>query len=567
MKNIPLYGVRQITDLKDMINSSIAQYRDKPAFWTKEKGTSEYKPITYGRLKEEMDALGTALIDLGLKDKRIAVIGENRYEWALTYLTLVGGVGVTVPIDRELPENEIASLLKRARVDAVVFSGNSISKLAGFIADENNSRILFVSMDKPTLERVLFLGDLIDSGKKLLSRGDTTYLDAKIDPESMNIMLFTSATTDTSKVVMLSQNNICVNLMSMCKMIDIKPEDIFFSLLPLHHTYECTCGFLCPLYRGASIAYCEGLRHIAKNLQESKATVFLGVPLIFETMYKKIWDQAKKSGSHKKLKFGVILCNFLKIFNVDLTKKLFAPIYESFGGNLRLMISGAAGINPAVAKGYRNFGLGFLQGYGLTECSPIVALNRDVDFKDAAAGLPLPGVEVKINEPADDGIGEIICKGGNVMLGYYNDEETTAEVLKDGWFYTGDLGYIDGDGFIYITGRKKHVIVTKNGKNIYPEEIEALINEIPYVKESIVYGKEDDKSGETVIAALIVPDMEVLDAQGKTLADCKTMLEEDIKVINKKLVIYKYVRDFTIREQEFAKTTTKKIKRYMEGVE
>lgn len=567
MKNIPLYEVREIRDLKDMINSSIKLFKDKPAFWVKEKGSPEYKPVTYGQVKIEMDALGTALFDLGLNGKRIAIIGENRYEWALTYLTVVSGTGLVVPIDKELPENEIISLMKRAQIDAVIYSGNISSKMSTFISDENNSHINFICMDKPESGKVLYLRDLIETGKKLLETGKKDYLEAQIDPEEMNIMLFTSATTDTSKVVMLSQKNICVNLMSMCKMIDIRSEDIFFSLLPLHHTYECTCGFLCPFYRGSSIAYCEGLRHIAKNLQESKATIFLGVPLIFETMYKKIWDSAKKSGSDKKLKTGIKICNFMKTFKVDLTKKLFAPIYESFGGNLRLMISGAAGINPSVAKGYRDFGLGFLQGYGLTECSPIVALNRDVDFKDSAAGLAMPGVEVKINEPGEDGIGEIICKGENVMLGYYNDEVNTAKVIKDGWFYTGDLGYMDSDGFVYITGRKKHVIVTKNGKNIYPEEIETLINEISYVKESIVYGKEDEKSGEMIVAALIVPDMEKLESEGKTIKDVEKMLEEDIKVINKKLVLYKYIRDYTIREQEFAKTTTKKIKRYMEKVD
>jgi len=578
MKNIPLYEVRKINDLKEMITSSVELYKDKPVFWVKQKGQKDqngqdgYQSISYKQMKADLDALGTALVDMGLSGKRIAVIGENRYEWAISYLAVVTGTGIVVPIDKELPQSEIISLTKRAEVNAIIFSGNNYSVISEIIANKDNHNITFINMDGLQTENgILAYKDLISKGKELLNKGDSRFINSTIDAKKMSILLFTSATTEKSKAVMLSHNNICINLMSMSSMIYIAPSDIFFSILPLHHTYECTCGFLCPIYRGASIAYCEGLRHIQKNLQESKATVMLAVPLIFETMYRRIWDQAKKSGSDKKLKTGLKLSNFLRKFDIDITKKLFAPIYSSFGGNIRLLISGAAGINPVVAKGYRDLGLFFIQGYGLTECSPIAALNRDVDFKDDAAGLPLPGMKIKTDSPNEEGIGEIVVKGDNVMLGYYGNPEATNKVLKDGWFYTGDLGFIDKDGFVHITGRKKHVIVTKNGKNIYPEEIETLLNQSKYIKESLVYGKDDPEYGDVVVSAAIVPNIENMqeDAQGKILSkdEIHELIRKEVKQINKKLVIYKYIRDFNIRENEFAKTTTKKIKRYMEKVD
>lgn len=601
MKDIPLYEVRKIKDIKDMINSSIEIYGSKPAFWVKQKGTDKYLAISYYELKKDLDALGTALIDLGLKDKRIAIIGENRYEWAVSYLAIVAGTSIVVPIDRELPKSEIESLLIRAEVDAIIFSGNNYSHISE-VAKKNNAVKYYINMDgketnyietnntgsdntssdntgsnnfqtdnTKTRNTILAYKDLIKKGKELLNNGDAKFINAAIDAESMSILLFTSATTDKSKAVMLSQKNICINLMAMSSMVYIDPKDIFFSILPLHHTYECTCGFLCALYRGASIAYCEGLRHIQKNLQESKATVMLAVPLIFEAMYRRIWDQAKKSSADKKLKTAIKISNLLNKFGINITRKLFAPVYNNFGGNIRLFISGAAGIDPHIAKGFRDFGLIFVQGYGLTECSPIAALNRDVYCKDDAAGLPLPGLEVKIDLPNEEGVGEIKVKGENVMLGYYGDSEATEKVLKSGWFYTGDLGFIDSDGFVHITGRKKHVIVTKNGKNIYPEEIETLLNKSPYIMESMVYGKDDSEFGDVVVSAAVVPDMEKIqeDFAGKTLSqeEIHELIRKEVKQVNKKLVTYKYVKDFHLRENEFAKTTTKKIKRYMEKVE
>lgn len=567
MKNIPLYEVRSIKNLKDMIDSSVKLYGDKAAFLVKGKNGGNYSTITYKQFKQDLDALGTALIDLGLKGKKVAIIGENRYEWALSYLAVVNGTGIVVPIDKELPQNEIENLLRRSEADAIIFS-QTVSSHVTNIAQNNKDVNYFINMDaEEDDDNIISFRKLLARGKQLLEEENRSFIDAVIDEKAMNILLFTSATTDTAKAVMLSHENICSNLMAMSTMIYIDPSDIFLSVLPLHHTYECTCGFLCALYRGAAIAYCEGLRHIQKNLQESKATVMLAVPLIYEAIYKRIWDQARKNNMEGKLKLAIKLSNLLRKFGINITRKLFAAIYDNFGGNIRLFISGAAAIDPHVAKGFRDFGLIFVQGYGLTECSPIVALNRDVDFKDDAAGLPLPGSEVRIANPNSEGIGEIIIKGKGVMLGYYKDEEATRNSIKDGWFYTGDLGYIDKDGFVHITGRKKHVIVTKNGKNIYPEEIETLLNRSPYIKESMVYGKNDDIHGEVVVSAVIVPDMEkVQEDFNRTLSDeeLHELIKNEIKEVNKKLVMYKYIRDFSLRETEFKKTTTKKIKRYME---
>jgi len=357
--------------------------------------------------------------------------------------------------------------------------------------------------------------------------------------------------------------------MAMSSMVYIDNNDIFLSILPIHHAYECTCGFLCPIYRGSSIAYFEGLRHIVKNLKESKATIVLGVPLIFESMYKKIIDQvSKKPNGLLKLKTAIKINNLLKIFKIDLSKKFFAPVHENLGGNIRLFISGAAAIDPAVSKGFRDLGINFLQGYGLTECSPIVALNRDVDFKDDAAGIALTNLKVVIENKNSEGIGEIIVKGPSVMLGYYENEEANQEAFSNGWFKTGDLGYIDKDHFIHITGRKKNVIVTKNGKNIFPEEIETLLNMNNYIKESMVFGKKDKDSDDAIIAAAIVPDMEKIaeDFNDKEISKefIYDLVKSHVKEVNNNLVSYKHIKEIEIREKEFEKTTTKKIKRYME---
>lgn len=567
MKYENLYKVRPIKDLKDMLNSSTELYGDKAAFLSKPKGKSEYEPITYKQYKSDVEAFGTALTDLGLKGSKIALIGENRYEWSVSYLSIVNGTGIVVPLDKELPVNEIENLIVRSKAKAIIYSGNISEKIEPLFK-KNTAIEYFIGMDVDRSDsKTLSFKALLEKGHELVKAGNRDFIDVEIVPDVMNMLLFTSGTTDTSKAVMLSHKNICENLMNMCSMLYIDEKDTFLSILPIHHTYECTCGFLCQIYRGCTIAYCEGLRHIVKNLKESKCTIMLGVPLIFEAMYRQIMNQAIKQKGKAAVKFALGLSNALRKVNIDIRRKLFKQIHDSLGGHIRLFISGAAGIDPQIARGFRDLGIPLVQGYGLTECAPIVALNRDCNYKDDAAGLPLPNLEVEIHEPDADGIGEIKCKGPSIMLGYYEDPEATAAVIKDGWFYTGDSGYIDEDGFVHITGRKKNVIVTGNGKNVFPEEIEQLLDRSPYIKESLVYGR-GESDGDTVVCAKIVPDREKIEEDIKENVIPESSVEEiinnEIKKVNKQLVIYKHIKDFSIQDEEFKKTTTRKIKRHEE---
>ena len=414
---------------------------------------------------------------------------------------------------------------------------------------------------------VYSLKKLLERGRELLDQGNKEYLNSEIDNHKMAELLFTSGTTSESKAVMLSHRNICFNIENQCKMLEIVPEDIFLSVLPIHHAYECTCGFLTPLYRGACVAYCEGLRHIAENMKEAHASVILSVPVMFEMIYGKLWEAIRKQGKEKLVKRMIKVTNFLDKLHIHIKRKVFKQIHEQLGGNVKVLIAGAAAINPEVAQGFRDLGILAVQGYGLSECAPIAALNRDVDYKDDAAGLPLVGTEIKIINPNDEGVGEIATKGEHVMLGYYKNEEATKEAIQDGWLHTGDLGYIDSDGFVHITGRKKNVIITKNGKNVYPEEIEKLLSDSPFIKESLVYGK---RNGDNItITAQILLDKDYIEqTYGKSITDekIKKLVWEDVKRINQKLVIYKHIKAIEIREKEFEKTTTLKIKRYKENV-
>lgn len=568
--NTPLYEVREIKDLKEMLVQSTQLFGDKTAFLVKEKGNDDYQPISFKQFKNDVEALGTALMDLGLQGKRIALIGENRYEWAVSYLAVVNGVGTIVPLDKELPVQEIEHLVGVSETNVIIYSGKhreSINSINAALP----GLTLRINMDEDEgTDTSASFHKLIEQGKQLLNQGNTSYIDRTIDPDEMRILLFTSGTTALAKGVMLSHKNICTNLMEMCKMIYIGEKDVFLSVLPIHHAYECTCGFLCQIYRGSTIAYCEGLRHIVKNLKEAKVTVMLGVPLIFEAMYKKVWKQAEKSGMDNKLRIAIKASHLLKSVGIDISKKIFKNIHNALGGHLRLFISGAAGIDPMIAKGFRDIGFSLVQGYGLTECSPIVAVNRDCCYKDDAAGLPLAEMEVKIDNPNEEGIGEIICKGNNVMLGYFQNEDDTAKVIRDGWFHTGDLGFIDQEGFVHITGRQKNVIVTKNGKNIFPEEVETYLNRSDYVAESLVWGKYDEESGETYVNGQILPNFEAIEEElGKDYIEqqVRALIEEEVKKVNHKMPLYKRMTDFTIRKEEFAKTTTKKIKRYLEHPE
>lgn len=566
-----MYPTRPITSLKDLLEQSCNLFSSNKAFIFKKKGTEEIQSVSYRDFKSEVDALGTALIDKGLKDAKIAVLSENRYEWAVSYFAVSGGTGVIIPLDRALPLGDLNNIVNTSEADAIIYS-EKLKEVVQELSHSSPTLKYLIGMDTEYDEgNFLSYKGMVKKGKELLASGNNRFTDAKIDTEKMGIMLFTSGTSDFAKAVMLSHKNICSNLMDISSTVKVWQDDIFLSFLPLHHTYECTCGFLSCIYGGSCIAFCEGLKHITKNLKEFKATIMCSVPLIYENIYRKIMEQvSKKRGAGTKMNFAIKYSNFCrKYLNINPTRKLFKQVHDALGGHLRLLICGAAAIEPKVSRWFNDIGIKFLQGYGLTECCPLLTGNNDKYQKNDSPGLPLPNVKVRIENPDENGIGEIAAKGPNIMLGYYKNEAATRSVLKDEWFYTGDLGYFDNDGFIHITGRKKNVIVLKNGKNVFPEELEAILNKNPYIKESMVWEKREE-NGDIKLCATVVINNEYLENKFSdhllTEEELHSLIDNEIRQINKKMPIYKYIREFNIKKNDFIKTTTQKIKRYMENL-
>lgn len=538
-------------NLKQMYHASADRWGEKTLFLQKQDGV--YQPVSFVRYRDEVDALGTALLAKGFGGKRLIVSGENCYSWVTAYMAVICGVGVVVPVDKEIPAEEIANIAKVSEAAAIIYSDKIAEKVSTL--PENVTRICFDELPA-----------LIEEGKQLLSNGDHTYLEVQIDAHALSSLIFTSGTTGVSKGVMLSHRNICFNLSEMCQMVYIDDNDTFLSVLPLHHAYECTCGFLCQVYRGSTVAFSEGLRYITKNMQEVHPTMINCVPLLLETMYNKVWANIRKQGLEKKVKAMIKLTNAIPSAKsrVAAKRKIFSKIHESFGGKLRMLISGGASVDPVILKGLRDLGISALQGYGLTECAPLAALNRDTFYNDRSAGLATPNSLLDIYDMQDDGTGEVRYKGDNIMLGYYNQPELTAEVIKDGWFYTGDLGYLDKDGFLHITGRKKNVIVTSNGKNIFPEELETYLGRTPFVAESVVVGYINPKKKDYDIVALIYPDKDRLtEVYGKdyTAEQVENEMKKAIAEVNGIVQSYKRIETYLIRDVEFPKNTSRKIKR------
>ena len=558
-----VYQMRYINDLRDMVQSSAELYGDKTSFLVKDKPRGEYRPVTFNQLKDDIDHLGTNLVAMGLKDKKVAIIGENSYKWVVTYLAVANGTGVVVPLDKELTGIEIRNLLERAKVDAIVFSGKMKKKLVAEIEAVGGINIKIDMDAKEAEEGILMWDSLLEEGKALLEGGDKRFVEAVIDREAMCTLLFTSGTTGQSKGVMLSHKNISANVYNMSKYVKIRSGG-GLSVLPMHHTYELTCHVFTAIYQGVFVAICEGLRYIQPNLKESGASVMLGVPIVFETMHKKVWKQAEASGAADKMKKMMALSRSTKMFNKPkVMRKVFDKIHSSLGGNIDLFIAGGAAINPDVIRDYEALGIPMIQGYGMTENAPIIAVNKDYYSKADSVGMPLPGTEVKIIDQDEEGVGEIIVKGPSVMIGYYDNPEATAEVLKDGWLYTGDYGRFDDEGFLYLCGRKKFVIVTKNGKNIFPEEIEALLVEEPFIEEVLVYGTIDKNDGDVIVRAEVYPNYDAINEQlGDITEDgIKDAIKACIENVNDKMPTYKRVKRFKLREEEFEKTSTRKIKR------
>lgn len=562
-----LHKVEPITDLKDMINKSYAKYKDNIAFKYK-VGKDEIKTITYKEFIDDVNGLGTQLIKMGLLGKRIAVISENRYEWAVAYLATACGVGVVVPLDKSLPANEIESLIIRSGVEAIFYSKKYDEIMLDIKQRKTTDLRYYISMDLTQRnEGVLSEREFIEKGKKLIEDGDRKFLDAEVDREGMTFMLFTSGTTAMSKAVMLSHKNICSNIMDIAAVLKLTSEDTLLSFLPIHHTFECTVGFLYPISAGASIAYCEGIKHIANNIKEFEVTGMISVPALYEGIYKRVMKSIEKKGKLQEVEMMSKLTSILSKVGLDFKKTVFKEIHEQFGGKLRILVSGAAALDYKVEKGFNDLGFKMVQGYGLTETSPVIAAGTDFEQKLGTVGKVLPNAKVKIVNKDEDGVGEIYVKAPYVMIGYYQNEEATKEVLDKEWFKTGDLGYIDKKGFLYLCGRRKSVIVLKNGKNVFPEEIENIINRIEGVKESFVFGRpEPDDEIDLKLGAKIVYDKDAMkETYGiETEEEIKEKVWEKIKELNKTMPPYKYIKEVIVTEEELIKTTTQKIKRFEE---
>lgn len=560
-----LYEKTDYKDIREAVRHGITRYSDRVAFTLKTKVDKEvkYTNITYKQFGEEIDELGTGLVNLGLKDKKIAIIGPNSYEWVLSYTAVLFGVGVVVPLDKGLPEQEIEDSIVRSGAEAIIFDEKYTDIIKNIKANGKTKILKYISMQDTGDNQFDNIINIRNIGNKELCNGNRSYIDATIDAEKASIILFTSGTTSLSKAVMLSHKNIASDINSMNAAEKLYNTDTNLVLLPFHHTFGST-GILLMLNNGVRNVFCDGLRHIQENMKEYKVSVYVCVPLLLEAIHKKVSAQIKKQGKEKTVRRAKKLANTLLKLGIDIRKKLFKEILDQLGGNMRFIVSGAAAIDKTVAEDFNSWGILTIQGYGLTETSPVLSAENEKFIRPGSVGLALPDIEVKIDNPNEEGIGEIIAKGPNVMLGYYNNEEATNQVLINGWYHTGDLGYIDKDGYIFITGRKKNVIVLKNGKNIFPEEIEVLISRLPYVAENIVFGypKDDDY----VLSTKIVYDENYVkqNYKGYSKEQLEEMVWEDIKNINNMVPKYKHIKKFILTDEPMIKTTTAKIKKFEE---
>lgn len=549
------HKTEEVTNLKDMLYRSGDIYRNRTAFKRKNKDR-EVETVTYEQFKNDVVHLGTNLIEKGFLNKRIAVIGKNTYKWCVSYMAATI-VGIVVPIDKELHTDDVINFMNVSQTVCILGDDKNLSSILDNIQKVENPDTEFITFEKN-------FDTLLEAGKNAYENGNTKFDDITVDPDELRILLFTSGTTGSAKGVCLSQRNICSNILSIYGIVKVKRSDLFLSILPLHHTYECTIGFLLPIYSGASVAHCEGLRYIAKNMQEYHPSVILCVPLLLENLHKNIIKNMNKTLPKKYANSnGENPYSSLPFFMKKIVRN---KVKNTLGGRLRVFIVGAAAANPNILSDFRDLKLNSLQGYGLTECAPLVAGNTDFFQRDDSAGLPIPNVEYKIDSPNDEGVGEIIVKGPNVMLGYYEDEEKTKQTIVDGWFHTGDLGKIDENGYLYITGRCKSVIVTKNGKNIYPEEVEYYLNDNPLISEALVLGIHKENDDETYINAQIYPNIqaitEYLKGSVPTKEEIWKVMSDAVSNVNKKLPNYKHIKSFGVRDKEFEKTTTQKVKRY-----
>lgn len=549
-------------NIKQVIYHSVDKYPNNVAFRLKEKNSDEirYVDITYNEFLRQVNRLGTGLYSLGLKGKRVGIIAKNRYEWVLTYVSLLLGGIIAVPFDKGLTDIEIENSILRSKVEAIVYE-EKYENILNKIKDEAKSNLKeFICMDK--IEDKRYIGDIIEQGKNELDKGNEEYLNCKIDDKALATLVFTSGTTSKSKIVMLSQFNIARNISDMQLVEDFRSTDINLAFLPLHHLFGST-GQLIMLSSGITTAFPDGLRYIAQNLKEYHITFFVGVPILIEAIYKKLNDEIEKKGKTNAVKFAKILTNFLLKFGIDIRRKVFKDIIDGLGG-LRFVISGAAPLDKKVEKGLNDLGILTVQGYGLTEASPVLCAENYKYRRYGSIGFPMKNVQIRVENKDKNDVGELVFKAPNIMMGYYEDEEATKAVIKDGWFYSGDYGYIDEAGFVYITGRKKNMIVLKNGKKIFPEEIEENINKIDLVEDCFVFGfpKNDD----VILSVKIKYNQDVANKNYPDASrnEIEKIIWDKVKEANKLVPKYKYIKNMIVTDEEFAKTTTNKIKRHEE---
>ena len=564
-KNIP--EIKMVNNLKDILYNSVEDYGDNIAFtikhW-KDKKNFEYENITYKKFLEDINSFGTGLYKIGLKGKRVAIIGKNRYEWVTAHFgNLLGGI-VSVPLDKDLQYDELENSLIRAKVDGIVFD----EKLAEMISDirKNGKTEIkhYISMDN--LDSFESFKEILEDGKKEIENGNKEYIDFEIDNDIMNILLFTSGTTSQSKAVMLTQRNVASNIYAMRHSQDVRPTDTNIAFLPFHHIFGSTCIAMM-LACGVKTVFPDGLRYIKQNLNEYKVTVFVGVPVLVEAIYKTVMKEIDKQGKTKLIKVAVAISNFLMKLHIDVRRKLFKQIIDALGGEFRHIISGGAPADPKISKGFNDFGIKLVQGYGLSETAPVIAAENDDNIEYGTVGVPMMNDTIEIVNKDEKGIGEIRVKGPNVFLGYYEMPEQTAEVLKDGWFYTGDLGYFNARGRLVITGRDKNMIVLRNGKKVFPEELELLIGRLDIVEECMVFGMPDkDDKNDVTVSVKVVYNKEVAKEKypNTNQDELYKIVWEQIKEINKTFPKYKHIQNMILTDEELIKTTTKKIKRFEE---
>ena len=561
-------------DLKDMLETTVAHFPERALFKQKFNRNEPFREITFRQVLDDVYALGTAFLDLGLREKKIGVIGKNSYQWCETYLAVTGGVGVIVPLDKELHEEELKQITVKGELSAVITVENKYYETFKAIKESGESQLEYVinvamEEDESPKDGYISWNKLRETGRKAVHNGDRKYIDAPVVNTDLSVILFTSGTTDVSKGVMLNQKNLVLDTYLAQTLLEVRQgEDTFVSILPLHHTYECTATFLECVYNGTTMAICQGLKYIVKDMQETRPNLLLGVPVIFENLYNKITRNVRKSGKEKQLNTLFRINRVTKKIGLDISKRATKQITELFGGELRTVICGGAAVDGDILDYFGDLGFRSVQGYGLTECSPVIALNPDNAkfINNKSAGYLFPLSECKIVDKDEDGCGEICLRGPTVMMGYYKDPERTAEAIdSDGWYHTGDLGYIDEQEYVYITGRKKSIIITGNGKNVYPEELEFYLQKSEYISESMVWGDETnaDPTRRGIYATIRVNKEAIEDKFGADYSkeQVTEFINREVDKANEKLPLFKKITHVIIREREFNKTTTHKILR------